>query len=562
MEVEGGVSELLLAILALMPIVVVGIFLVALRWPASRAMPLSFLTAVLLALFVWRVPFFQVAAASVSGLAIALRLLYIIFGAILLLNVLRESGALSRIRRSFVDISPDRRIQAVIIGWLFGSFIEGAAGFGTPAAVGVPLMVGLGFPPLAAVMVGMTIQSTPVSFGAVGTPIEVGVANSLAGSPDVMRYFSSIGIDSSDAGLHLIGFRVALMHAAVGFAIPMFVVCMLTKYFGERKDWREGLEVWPFALFAAFAMIIPYVAVAWLLGPEFPSLLGGLIGLSVVVFASRRGFLMPRSGMEWDFQEEKMWPASWSGSMSLGIENDSPQSLARSWLPYLLVAAILVMTRLPQLPYQAWLNSVVIRVPELFGTNISIEEKPLYVPGSVFVLVSMMSIFIFRMKPPAVLQAFGDSTKTIRKASIALLFAVPMVQVFLKSDGGSAGYDAMPYALATAISDSVGRMWPVFAPWIGGMGAAVAGSNTNSNMMFSLFQFNVGQKIGVDPLWMVALQAVGGAAGNMICVHNVVAASAVVGLIGREGETIRRTLIPFCYYVLMAGLLGLVIVNM
>ncbi|MEW4488888.1 L-lactate permease [Thalassoglobus sp. JC818] len=555
-------SELLLAILALMPIVVVGIFLVALRWPASRAMPLSFLTAVLLALFVWRVPFFQVAAASVSGLAIALRLLYIIFGAILLLNVLRESGALSRIRRSFVDISPDRRIQAVIIGWLFGSFIEGAAGFGTPAAVGVPLMVGLGFPPLAAVMVGMTIQSTPVSFGAVGTPIEVGVANSLAGSPDVMRYFSSIGIDSSDAGLHLIGFRVALMHAAVGFAIPMFVVCMLTKYFGERKDWREGLEVWPFALFAAFAMIIPYVAVAWLLGPEFPSLLGGLIGLSVVVFASRRGFLMPRSGMEWDFQEEKMWPASWSGSMSLGIENDSPQSLARSWLPYLLVAAILVMTRLPQLPYQAWLNSVVIRVPELFGTNISIEEKPLYVPGSVFVLVSMMSIFIFRMKPPAVLQAFGDSTKTIRKASIALLFAVPMVQVFLKSDGGSAGYDAMPYALATAISDSVGRMWPVFAPWIGGMGAAVAGSNTNSNMMFSLFQFNVGQKIGVDPLWMVALQAVGGAAGNMICVHNVVAASAVVGLIGREGETIRRTLIPFCYYVLMAGLLGLVIVNM
>ncbi|WP_146508303.1 L-lactate permease [Thalassoglobus neptunius] len=555
-------SELFLAILALMPIVVVGIFLVALRWPASRAMPLSFLTAVLLALIVWRVPVVQVAAASLSGLAIALRLLYIIFGAILLLNVLRESGALSRIRQSFVDITPDRRIQAVIIGWLFGSFIEGAAGFGTPAAVGVPLMVGLGFPPLAAVMVGMTIQSTPVSFGAVGTPIEVGVANSLVGSLDVMRYFVSIGVDSTDAGLHLIGFRVALLHAAVGFAIPMFVVCMLTKYFGERKDWREGLEVWPFALFAAFAMIIPYVAVAWLLGPEFPSLLGGLIGLSVVVFASRRRFLMPRSGMEWDFQEEKLWPASWSGSMTLGIENDSPRSLARSWLPYLLVAAILVMTRLPQLPYQAWLNSVVIRVPELFGTNISIEEKPLYVPGSVFVLVSIMSIFIFRMKTPAVLQAFGDSTKTIRKASIALLFAVPMVQVFLKSDGGSAGYDAMPYALATAISDSVGRMWPVFAPWIGGMGAAVAGSNTNSNMMFSLFQFNVGQKIGVDPLWMVALQAVGGAAGNMICVHNVVAASAVVGLIGREGETIRRTLIPFCYYVIMAGVLGLVIVNM
>ena len=118
----------------------------------------------------------------------------------------------------------------------------------------------------------------------------------------------------------------------------------------------------------------------------------------------------------------------------------------------------------------------------------------------------------------------------------------------------------MPTALADAVANLSGSTWPMFAPLIGGMGAFVAGSNTISNMMFSLFQFGVGQKIGVDPSWIVALQAVGGAAGNVICVHNVVAASATVGLLGREGLIIRRTLVTFVFYALFSGALGYAIV--
>jgi len=145
-------------------------------------------------------------------------------------------------------------------------------------------------------------------------------------------------------------------------------------------------------------------------------------------------------------------------------------------------------------------------------------------------------------------------------ASVALIFTVPMVQVFINSGGGEAHYGEMPRVLAGAVESLARGAWPLLAPWIGGLGAAVAGSNTVSNMMFALFQFNVGQRIGVDPTWVVALQAVGGAAGNMICVHNVVAASAVVGLLGREGEVLRLTLLPFCYYALLAGSAGYAIV--
>ena len=146
-------------------------------------------------------------------------------------------------------------------------------------------------------------------------------------------------------------------------------------------------------------------------------------------------------------------------------------------------------------------------------------------------------------------------------ASIALVFTVPMVQVFINTMGGAAGFERMPIVLADGVASLVGGAWPIFAPFIGGIGAAVAGSNTVSNMMFSQFQFGMGQRIAVDPTWIVALQAVGGAAGNMICVHNVVAASAVVGLLGREGSVIRITLLPFVYYALLPGSVGYLIVS-
>jgi len=180
----------------------------------------------------------------------------------------------------------------------------------------------------------------------------------------------------------------------------------------------------------------------------------------------------------------------------------------------------------------------------------------LYLPGTIFLIAVMFTYFLHRMERPALRRALGKSGKTALQASVALIFTVPMVQVFINSGGGAAGYDRMPIALADGVAAVAGGAWPLFATFIGGMGAFVAGSNTVSNMMFSSFQFGVGQRIGVDPSWIVALQAVGGAAGNMICVHNVVAASAVVGMLGREGQVIRRTFFPFVYYALFSASIG------
>lgn len=562
-----------LAILSLMPIVAVAVFLVGLRWPASRAMPIAYFVAASLALFWWQVPVDRVGAASVKGAVIAVELLFIIFGAILLLNTLEESGALQRIRQTFRDISPDRRVQVIIVAWLFGSFIEGSAGFGTPAAVAVPLLVGLGFPPMASVVSGMIIQSTPVSFGACGTPILLGVTEGLAGGGTIDAFALEHGFETGAALQREIGYRVALLHAIGGTMIPLFVVAFLCRFFGERRSWLEGLAVWRFALFASLSMTIPYVLVARFLGPEFPSIIGGLVGLAIVIPVAKRGWLLPKK-QDWDFAPQSEWEPEWgvpAESNSSGItanegseSDDSATAPMMSgwlaWLPYVMVAALLVCTRVPSLGINVLLKSVSIPVTDLFGTGIGKSVQPLFSPGTVFVVVALLVVILHGMKPAAFGRGLAKSLKTTLAASVALIFTVPMVHVFLNSGQGAAGYDEMPITLAKGIEALTGKSWPLFSTFIGGIGAAVAGSNTVSNMMFSKFQFNVGQSIGVDPIWIVALQAVGGAAGNTICVHNVVAASAVVGLLGMEGTIIRRTLLVFLYYATFIGALGYAIV--
>ena len=553
------------ALLSFLPILAVGVLLVGFRLPASRAMPVSYLVAAGLALFVWQVPGVQVVAASIKGLSLTLRLLFIIFGAILLLNTLKHSGALAVIRNGFTSISADRRVQVIIIAWLFGAFIEGAAGFGTPAAVTVPLMVGLGFPAMAAVVAGMIIQSTPVSFGAVGTPILVGVNKGLAGDESVKTAGADMGFEQWDGFLAFVGFKVALLHAIVGMLIPLLLVVFMTRFFGKNKSACEGLVVWPFALFASFVLTVPYVLVARFLGPEFPSLLGALLGLAIVVPVAKRGWLMPK-GEPWDFPPRTEWEAGWTGGVEIDLKSgqagEPPKvGVFTAWLPYLLLAGLLVLTRLEALPFKAWLRSIQLKW-DVYGTGIFVDETPLYVPGTVFIVVSLIAVALHRMNGPGVGAAWGESLKTTAKASFALVFTVPMVQVFLNTDGGLAGYDKMPIALANGVAALAGGAYPLLAPSLGGFGAFVAGSNTISNMMFSLFQFEVAVKIGIDATWMVALQAVGGAAGNVICVHNVVAASAVVGLTGREGDVIRKTLLVFVYYALAAGVIGFVFLKL
>lgn len=544
----------MLLFLAILPLVTVFALLVLLRWPAARAMPVAYGLTLLAAGMGWGVPLRNLAASSLQGAVTALSILYIIFGAILLLNTLRESGALQVIRRGLVGISPDRRVQAILIAWFFGAFIEGASGFGTPAAIAAPLLLAVGFPALAAVMLTLIIQSTPVSFGAVGTPLLIGVNQGLAGSPLVAERMARLGIGQSEL-IELISVRVAVLHGIIGTLIPLILSVMLTRGFGAARSWREGLGAWKFALFCGFAFTVPSVLTAWLLGPEFPSLFGGLIGLALAVTAARKGLFVPKE--VWDFPPAAQWPATWLGTLSPDSATKSVRlGLARAWVPYLLVGALLVLTRLPMLPLKAALQAAKWKWEGILGSTIGVSLEPLYLPGTVFLIVVAATFFLHRMRLPDLGRAVGASARTLAGASIALTFAVPMARVFINSGMNDAGLASMPLWLAERVAGLAGDAYPAIASTVGAFGAFLAGSNTVSNLMLSLFQFGVAENLALSAAGMVALQAVGGAAGNMICVHNVVAAAATVGLHGREGVLIREVLMPLAYYLLAAGLLG------
>ncbi|MFH0262581.1 L-lactate permease [Vibrio barjaei] len=551
-------SETLLALVAFSPIAVAAILLVGLNWPAKKAMPVAFGLTVIIALFAWDMSVTRVLASVFQGFGITVSVLWIVFGAIFLLNTLKHTGAITTIRNGFTDISPDRRVQAIIIAWCFGSFIEGASGFGTPAAIAAPLLVAIGFPALAAVLMGMMIQSTPVSFGAVGTPIIVGVNKGLD-THNITESLVSHGA-SWDMYLQQITANVAIIHACVGTLMPVLMAMMLTRFFGKNRSWTEGLDILPFALFAGVAFTIPYALTGILLGPEFPSLIGGLVGLAIVVSAAKKGFLVPKS--KWDFESEDKWPTEWLGSlkMDLSESNGKPMSMAVAWLPYVLLAVILVASRVSS-EFKGFLTSVSLSFGNILGeTGISTAIQPLYLPGGILVFVALLAVIIQSRSAKPLAAAFGESSKTLIGAGFVLVFTIPMVRIFINSGVNGADLASMPVTTANLASAMVGEAFPALSATIGALGAFIAGSNTVSNMMFSQFQFEVAQTLTISTTAVIALQAVGAAAGNMIAIHNVVAASATVGLLGREGLTLRRTIIPTFYYLVVTGLIGLALV--
>jgi lactate permease len=543
------------ALLAFTPIALAGILLVGLRWPAKRAMPVVYVVTVLIALTFWGVSGKRVAAATLEGLIITGQVLWIIFGALLLLETLKYSGAIATIRGGFSGISPDRRVQVILIAWLFGSFIEGASGFGTPAAVVGPLMVAVGFPALAAVTFGMMIQSTPVSFGAVGTPLLVGVQGGL--QRDAMTAaLQAKGLEWADFFSVVVG-QVAIIHAICGTLMPTLLVMFMTRFFGRNQSWTEGLAILPFALFAALAFTVPYALAGVFLGPEFPSLLGALLGLAVTAFAAKAGFLVPKKS--WDFAPPELWPAEWMGKLRLEEKAIAhrPISPLMAWLPYVLLALLLVLSRTVD-PFKQALLSVSYGFRNILGeAGIAGSFQPLYLPGGILVFVCLVTVFLHRMKWKDFGSALKESGGTLLGAGFVLLFTVPMVRIMIQSGVNANDLGSMPIVMARWVAVSVGEVYPLFAPTVGALGAFLAGSNTVSNLMLSQYQYSVAQALGVSGAIMVAAQSVGAAAGNMIAIHNVVAASATVGLLGREGITLRRTVIPTIYYVLLAGLLTL-----
>lgn len=548
-----------LALLAVLPILVALILMVGFRWPSTRAMPLAFLTGAALAYFVWKMPLPHIGGLFVEGTINAIGVLIIVFGAILIYYTLQSSGAMETIQAGMTKVSPDRRVQAIIVGYMFGAFIEGAAGFGTPAALAAPLLLGLGFPPLCAAVICLVFNSFPVTFGAVGTPIiagfksltEVGTAavNTLGPNKDLFV---------------LIGQNVTLMHGAMIFILPIFMLGFMTRFYGKNKSWTEGFAAWPYCILAGVIFAVPYYAIAWLAGPEVPSLVGGLVGLALLIWLTKKGFCVPKGN--WQFAPINEWKDSWSGQIKASDVTEYKEHMSQfmAWLPYILCGAILVITRVPAFglkPLMATNSLSTFALPQFVdGIKLSASINLLWLPGTIpFILVALFTILLHKMNGAKVAEAWGTTFDKMKAPTIALIAAVALVSIFKGSAQNTIGYVSMPLAMATVCADAAGNAWPALASYIGGLGAFITGSNTVSDMLFANFQWDVATQLKYNVMQHIAVvsaQGVGGAMGNMICVHNIVAACAVTGLIGREGDILKQTVWPFLLYSIPVGIVA------
>ncbi len=282
------------AILAFVPIMLVLILMVALNCPAKKAIPGGWLLSCVIAFFFWKMNIGHLVKQTAVGFLESLTVLLVIFGAVLIMNTLSESGAMDSIKGMFHGITTDARVQAIMIGFLFGSFIEGAAGFGTPAALAGPLMVSVGFHPIAATALALILDTVPVPFGAVGTPTNTAIA---VASDAVVRAGGNREAFAGDVTFHTALFMSlgTLMILIIAVFIQVFVFAESP----ERKKWKYVFEMIPFLIYVTILYNTIFLLIARFIGPELVALGSAAISMVVVMMTTRKGFLMPKN--KWEF---------------------------------------------------------------------------------------------------------------------------------------------------------------------------------------------------------------------------------------------------------------------
>ncbi len=537
------------ALTAAAPILLVLVLMVAFNRTAKTAMTIGWVAVCILAYFVWQMPPYWIAGASIKGLLVATNILVIILGAIALYNSMRESGAIRRVTDLVTGLSPDRRVQASL-AWLLAAFVEGIAGFGTPGALIAPLLVSIGFPARIAVPLVLIFNSTPVSFGAVGLPTFGGIGYTLD-IPSVNAAVSAAGIDYWYWINHTVTTAVASIHGIIGIFLPLLGIAFLVKWSGGR--FGDIVRAVPSALLGGIAFVVPFFLIASLMGPELASALSAIIGILIYALILKAGFFR--------FRKPYQFPGETGSEITEPRKPGVSFGVLKALLPYILVSLILVGTRVvPQLNAFCSSNGVVAW-DNIVGTSASFSFQFLWNPGIYFVIVVLLSHYVFRMNRVEVKAVWKNTVKALAPAAIALWFAVALSQVMILSGNNLSQMDSMVSMISKAAAAATGQIYPVICPFIGILGSYVAGSNTVSNIMMVGFQYETATLLHISRTIIVALQDVGGAVGNMICVHNVVAVCATVGIIGREGSVIRRNLLPCLIYGLAAGVIGYVAIR-
>lgn len=438
--------------------------------------------------------------ALVKAFFTAFDILLIIIGAIFFLEILREAKIIENLVIFLESISPDIRVKVIILAWFLENFIEGVAGFGTPCAIVAPILIGLGFSPLKAVIISLLGNSASVVFGAVGTPIRVGFAEAF--TPQIPYYAALFNI--------------------IGFLVPVFILYEVVRKDKERnKRFLEGI---PFAVWSGLAFTFSSLVFVFL-GQEFPSVGGSILGLALAIFGLKLG-IFPK--------QEK------------GEKRSADMPLSKVLFPYVLFVFLLILGKL--IPGQLTIKIA----PDLT------QKISLFNPGWAFI-ISGLAVLVISVKSKKIfLDSVLLSIKRVKEPFLVILLMSAMVQLLTLSANSFSLFPSMLESITFLFQN---KLLPLWSPLLGAFGSFVTGSATVSNIMFGKMISDASQFLNFNQAKILALEVVGAAAGNMVALADVVAAEVVVGLKNKEREVIRGVILPCTIYVLLTGLIGMIIME-
>ncbi|MCX2919597.1 L-lactate permease [Stenotrophomonas rhizophila] len=522
------------SLIALLPIAFFFVALAVLRMKGWLAGTITVVIALAVALLFYRMPLSQALAAAGYGFVYGLwPIAWIILGAVFLYKVSVKTGQFDIIRASILSVTEDQRLQMLMVGFAFGAFLEGAAGFGAPVAITAALLVGLGFKPLYAAGLCLIVNTAPVAFGAMGIPIIV------AGQVT--------GLDAFEIG------------QMAGRQLPFLTVIVLFWIMAIMDGWRGIKETWPAVLVAGGSFAIAQYLTSNFIGPELPDITASLTSLVCLTLFLRKW--TPVRIFRFDTET-----SAHAAAQALEAPRYSTGQIVKAWSPFLILTAMVTIWSIK--PFKAlfatggalehWvlkipvpaLDQLVLKMPPIVPVPTGYEAVYTFdavsATGTAIMLGAVIAIVLLKMRPAAALRTFGETARELKVP----IYSIGMVLAF----AFIANYSGLSATLALALAHT-GKAFTFFSPFLGWLGVFLTGSDTSSNALFSALQATTAQQIGVSEVLLVAANTTGGVTGKMISPQSIAIACAAVGLAGKESDLFRFTVKHSLIFTVMVGII-------
>ena len=514
------------ALIAAIPVVVLlgalGLFHVR----AHIAALLGLASALLIALFAYRMPPSMAIAAALNGAAYGLFPIgWIVLNAIFVYDITVATGKFEVVKQTIAGLASDRRIQVLLIGFSFGAFIEGAAGFGTPVAICAAMLIGLGFSPLPAAGLSLIGNTAPVAYGALASPIIA------------LAKVTNLPIEKLSA---MVGRQLPFF----SLIVPFWIVWAMAGFDGMA-------EVWPACLVAGLFFAIPQFLVSNFHGPWLVDIISALVSISATYILLK--FWQPKRNFR--------FPGESEGTLE-HHERPSPREARLAWMPWIILSIFVFAWGVPAV--KNLLNGIsnpTFAVPYLDklvfrGPPVVMKPTPepatfsfnwLSATGTSLLLSGIISGLLLGLRPKQLLSIYGLTIKRVRFSllTIAAMLALGFTTRYAGSDA------TMGLAFA-----STGHLFPFFSALLGWLGVALTGSDTSSNVLFGNLQQVTAQQVGISPILAAATNSSGGVMGKMIDAQSIVVAGVATGQQGGEGAILRYV---FFHSLALACLVGILV---